>query len=90
MAALAVGLHAAAVSGQIVFLVAAVAVAGLAWVLGIATEETGEVAGPRLSALLNATFGNPPSSSSSCSRSAPASSTSPRPRSSAPSSATCS
>ena len=30
----------------------------MAHLLGIATEQAGEAAGPRLSALLNATFGN--------------------------------
>ena len=60
VAALAVGLHAAAVSGQIVFLVAAVALAALAWALAQATDQAGESAGPRASALLNATFGNLP------------------------------
>jgi Ca2+:H+ antiporter len=58
LAAIAVALRLADVSPVVVFAAAGVAVAGLAWVLGVATEETGEVAGPRLSALLNATFGN--------------------------------
>jgi Ca2+:H+ antiporter len=57
---LAVGLHAASVSGQVVFVVAAVALAALAWALAEATEQAGESAGPRASALLNATFGNLP------------------------------
>ena len=48
------------VEGQIVFVVAAFAVAGLAWALGEATEQAGESAGPRVSALLNASFGNLP------------------------------
>jgi Ca2+:H+ antiporter len=47
-------------SPVVVFIGAGVAVAGLAWVLGVATEEAGEAAGPRISALLNATFGNLP------------------------------
>ena len=42
------------------FVVAAAAVAGLAWALGEATEQAGEAAGPRVSALLNASFGNLP------------------------------
>jgi Ca2+:H+ antiporter len=42
----------------LVFVIAGVAVAGLAYVLGIATEEAGASTGPTLSALLNATFGN--------------------------------
>jgi Ca2+:H+ antiporter len=57
---LAVGLHLAGTSGQVVFVVAAVALAGLAWALAEATEQAGESAGPRASALLNATFGNLP------------------------------
>jgi Ca2+:H+ antiporter len=60
LAAGAVGLRIAGVSPVVVFVAASVAVAGLAWVLGVATEEAGEAAGPRLSALLNATFGNLP------------------------------
>lgn len=56
----AVGLHLAGTSGQIVFFVAAVALAALAWALAEATEQAGESAGPRVSALLNATFGNLP------------------------------
>jgi Ca2+:H+ antiporter len=42
----------------LIFIVAGIAVAGMAHVLGIATEQAGEAAGPRISALLNATFGN--------------------------------
>jgi Ca2+:H+ antiporter len=60
MAVLAVGLHAASVSGAFVFVVAAVALAALAWALAEATDQAGESAGPRASALLNATFGNLP------------------------------
>jgi Ca2+:H+ antiporter len=41
-----------------IFVVAGIAVAGMAHVLGLATEQAGEAAGPRVSALLNATFGN--------------------------------
>jgi Ca2+:H+ antiporter len=57
LAALALALRVADVAGQIVFVVAGVAVAGLAWALGEATEQAGESAGPRASALLNASFG---------------------------------
>ena len=60
IAVVAVGLQAASVSGQIVFVVAAVALAALAWALAQATDQAGESAGPRASALLNATFGNLP------------------------------
>jgi len=60
LSALAVVLRAAGVEGQLVFVVAGVAVAGLAWALGEATEQAGATAGPRVSALLNASFGNLP------------------------------
>ena len=60
LSAFAVALRAAGVEGQAVFVVAAVAVAGLAWALGEATEQAGASAGPRVSALLNASFGNLP------------------------------
>jgi Ca2+:H+ antiporter len=60
IAVVAVGLRAASVSGQIVFVVAAIALAALAWALAQATDQAGESAGPRASALLNATFGNLP------------------------------
>src|SRR6058998_5001 len=55
---LAVVLRLADASPVLVFVVAGIAVAGMAHLLGIATEQAGEAAGPRLSALLNATFGN--------------------------------
>ena len=57
---LAIALHLAGTRGQIVFVVAAVALAALAWALAEATDQAGESAGPRASALLNATFGNLP------------------------------
>ena len=60
LSAVALGLQVVGVEGQVVFVVAAVAVAGLAWVLGLATEQAGESAGPRVSALMNASFGNLP------------------------------
>jgi Ca2+:H+ antiporter len=60
LSALAVVLRAVDVEGQVVFVVAGVAVAGLAWALGEATEQAGATAGPRVSALLNASFGNLP------------------------------
>ncbi|HSS59052.1 MAG TPA: calcium/proton exchanger [Solirubrobacteraceae bacterium] len=55
---LAFGLEVAGVSPVVVFAAAGVAVAGLAYVLGTATEQAGESSGPRAAALLNATFGN--------------------------------
>jgi Ca2+:H+ antiporter len=60
IAALALGMQVAGVEGQLVFVVAGVGVAGLAWALGEATEQAGGSAGPRVSALLNASFGNLP------------------------------
>ena len=55
---LAAVLHLAHANDVLVFVVCGIAVAGMAHVLGIATEQAGEAAGPRVSALLNATFGN--------------------------------
>ncbi len=49
------GLH---VEGTAVFLVAAGAILGLAWVVGLATERLGAVTGPHVGGVLNATFGN--------------------------------
>jgi Ca2+:H+ antiporter len=60
LAALAVGLKAGSVRGEIVFGAASVALIGLAWLLGEATDQAGNTTGPRTSALLNATFGNLP------------------------------
>ena len=42
----------------VVFFVSAVAMAGLAWVVGVATEHLGAATGPKVSGVLNATFGN--------------------------------
>jgi Ca2+:H+ antiporter len=42
----------------LLFVVAALALVGLAWVLGQATESLGHHAGPRIGGILNATFGN--------------------------------
>ena len=41
-----------------VFLLSSLALVGLAWVLGQATEALGHHAGPRVGGILNATFGN--------------------------------
>jgi Ca2+:H+ antiporter len=60
LAVLAIVLRAVGISGQVVFIVAGVALAALAWALSQATDQAGETAGPRASALLNATFGNLP------------------------------
>ena len=42
----------------LLFVLAALALIGLAWVLGQSTESVGHYAGPRVSGILNATFGN--------------------------------
>jgi Ca2+:H+ antiporter len=60
IAVLAVALHAEGTRGEIVFVVAGVSLAALAWALSQATDQAGDTAGPRVSALLNATFGNLP------------------------------
>jgi len=60
VAVLTVVLHLVGTRGQIVFVVAAIALATLAWALAEATEQAGVSAGARASALLNATFGNLP------------------------------
>jgi Ca2+:H+ antiporter len=56
----AVALDATGNVGTGTFVVAGVALAGLAWLLGISTEQAGATVGPRTSALLNASFGNLP------------------------------
>lgn len=58
VAAVAFGLEFAHADPILIFVVAGLAVAGMAHILGVATEQAGEAAGPRISALLNATFGN--------------------------------
>jgi Ca2+:H+ antiporter len=42
----------------LIFVVSALALIGLAWVLGQATESLGHHSGPRIGGVLNATFGN--------------------------------
>jgi Ca2+:H+ antiporter len=49
------GLH---VEGAAVFVVSAVAILGLAWVVGLSTERLGALTGPQVGGILNATFGN--------------------------------
>jgi Ca2+:H+ antiporter len=56
----ALALRQAGASGAVVFVAAGVSVMALAYVLGEATEQAGTASGPRLAALLNATFGNLP------------------------------
>ena len=53
--ALDFGLH---VDKNVVFVVSAVAILGLAWVVGLSTERLGSLTGPRVGGILNATFGN--------------------------------
>ena len=42
----------------LVFFIAAIAILGLAWVVGLGTERLGAIAGPQVGGILNATFGN--------------------------------
>jgi Ca2+:H+ antiporter len=49
------GLHADA---TLIFVVAAGAILGLAWVVGLSTERLGSLTGPQVGGILNATFGN--------------------------------
>ncbi len=49
------GLHA---DPTVVFVVAAIAILGLAWVVGLSTERLGSLTGPQVGGILNATFGN--------------------------------
>jgi Ca2+:H+ antiporter len=41
-----------------IFVMAAVAILGLAWVVGLSTERLGAITGPQVGGILNATFGN--------------------------------
>jgi Ca2+:H+ antiporter len=49
------GLH---VEGSAVFVVSAIAILGLAWIVGLSTERLGAITGPQVGGILNATFGN--------------------------------
>ncbi|HEX5148060.1 MAG TPA: calcium/proton exchanger [Candidatus Limnocylindrales bacterium] len=49
------GLHA---DPTLLFVVSAVAILGLAWVVGLSTERLGSLTGPQVGGILNATFGN--------------------------------
>src|SRR3989449_8283974 len=44
----------------VLFVLAAVSLVPLAWLIGEATEHAGEHTGPRIGGLLNASFGNAP------------------------------
>ena len=46
------------VDPTILFVVSAVGILGLAWVVGLSTERLGALTGPRVGGILNATFGN--------------------------------
>jgi Ca2+:H+ antiporter len=49
------GIH---VDKNVVFVVSAIAILGIAWVVGLSTERLGSLTGPRVGGILNATFGN--------------------------------
>ncbi|HTE83537.1 MAG TPA: calcium/proton exchanger [Dehalococcoidia bacterium] len=55
---LALGARIAGAPAPLIFGVAALAMALLAWLVGVATEELGAAAGPKVSGVLNASFGN--------------------------------
>src|SRR6478672_7832408 len=42
----------------LLFIVAAIAILGLAWIVGLSTERLGAISGPQVGGILNATFGN--------------------------------
>jgi Ca2+:H+ antiporter len=42
----------------VIFLMAAVSILGLAWLVGLGTERLGAITGPQVGGILNATFGN--------------------------------
>jgi Ca2+:H+ antiporter len=42
----------------LLFIIAAVAILGLAWIVGLSTERLGAISGPQVGGILNATFGN--------------------------------
>ena len=58
VSAIAVAMNLANLPPAAVFGVAAVATIGLAWMVGLATEQLAATSGPKASALLNAAFGN--------------------------------
>ena len=58
LAALAGGSDLAGAPNTLQFVLAALALLMLAWIVGISTEQLGESAGPRVGGVLNATFGN--------------------------------
>jgi Ca2+:H+ antiporter len=46
------------VSPTLLFVLAAVSILGLAWLVGLGTERLGAISGPQVGGILNATFGN--------------------------------
>ena len=54
----AFGLNALHANPSVVFVIAATAILGLAWIIGLATDRLGTVVGPHAGGILNATFGN--------------------------------
>jgi Ca2+:H+ antiporter len=54
----AIGLRLAGANETLTFGLAALAILGLAYILGYATEQLGAVAGPRIGGIMNATVGN--------------------------------
>ena len=49
------GLHA---TETVIFIASAIAILGLAWIVGLSTERLGSLTGPQVGGILNATFGN--------------------------------
>ena len=45
-------------ANTLVFVVSALALVVLAWIVGVATEQLGAISGPKVGGLMNATFGN--------------------------------
>jgi len=58
LSSLAIGARMTGAPAPLVFGLAALAIAMLAWLVGVATEELGAATGPKISGVLNATFGN--------------------------------
>src|SRR5437667_873730 len=60
MTATAGTMHYAGASGVATFVLAAIALAGLAWIVSFATEQVGERFGPAVTGMLQSTLGNLP------------------------------
>ena len=52
------GVDLAGAPNTAIFVLSGLALVSLAWIVGVATEQLGESAGPKVSGVLNATFGN--------------------------------